>query len=51
MAITYQFGRYRLEPGLGLSRGGGLVPLPPKELALLETLVRLEGQVATHQML
>jgi len=44
----YEFGPFHLTPGLGLSRGGDFVPLAPKELALLEALVRRDGEVATH---
>jgi DNA-binding winged helix-turn-helix (wHTH) protein/Flp pilus assembly protein TadD len=46
--MVYEFGPFRLEPGGGLSRGGRFVPLPPKELSLLETLVRAEGRVVDH---
>lgn len=47
----YQFGPFRLESGWGLFRGGCFLPLPPKELAVLEVLVGLEGKLASHDVL
>jgi DNA-binding winged helix-turn-helix (wHTH) protein len=47
--FAYQFGPYRLEPGRGLMRAGTLVPLSPKEFALLEMLVKRRGEIVSHQ--
>ena len=44
--VIYEFGPYRLEPGLGLFRGCDFVALPPKELGVLAMLVGLEGRLA-----
>ncbi len=42
------FGPFVLDPGVGLFQDERFIPLPPKELALLEVLVNLQGQVASH---
>lgn len=38
-----------LDPSAGLFRGDRLVPLPPKELALLQLLVQMQGQIVSHK--
>jgi DNA-binding winged helix-turn-helix (wHTH) protein/Tfp pilus assembly protein PilF len=43
------FGSYILNPPAGLFRDDRLVPVPPKELALLTLLVQMQGQVVSHQ--
>ena len=43
------FGSYMLNPPAGLFRDDRLVPVPPKELALLTLLVQMQGQVVSHQ--
>jgi DNA-binding winged helix-turn-helix (wHTH) protein len=35
----YEFGPFKLEPGIGVTRGGLLVSMPPRALAALEVLV------------
>lgn len=47
----FEFGPYRLEAGLGLTRGGAYVALAPKELGMLEALVKREGGVVTKEEL
>lgn len=47
----FEFGLYRLEPGLGLTRGGSYVALAPKELGVLEALVKREGGVVSKEEL
>jgi len=44
----YIFGPYLLDSKSGLYRAEKPVPIPPKELALLELLVRKQGQLVTH---
>lgn len=48
LTICYEFGAYRLETNLGLTRDGIFIPLPPKELTLLETLAAAQGQVVSQ---
>ena len=48
---VFEFGPYRLEPGLGLTRGGSYIALAPKELGVLEALVRREGGVVSKEEL
>lgn len=43
------FGSYMLDSKTGLFRDDRLVPVPPKELALLTLLVQMQGQVVSHQ--
>ena len=45
----YIFGPYFLDSKSGLYRAEKPVPIPPKELALLELLVRKQGQLVTHR--
>lgn len=45
---VYIFGPFVLDPKIGLFRDERLLSLPPKELALLELLVSLQGKVARH---
>ncbi len=44
-----QFGPFRLKVGVGLWRDDREVPLPPKEMALLELLVLNQGKVVEHE--
>jgi len=44
-----QFGPFRLKAGTGLWRHDHEIQLPPKEMALLELLVRSRGEVVTHE--
>ncbi len=48
---NYDFGPYRLVCDCGLFRGNELVYLPPKELGVLEALVRRQGMVASKDEL
>ena len=47
----FGFGPYRLEPGLGLTRGGSYIALAPKELGVLEALVKREGGIVSKEEL
>ena len=44
----FLFGEFVLDSNAGLFQDERLVHIPPKELALLELLVKLQGQVASH---
>jgi DNA-binding winged helix-turn-helix (wHTH) protein len=44
-----KFGPFRMKAGSGLWRNDHEVRLPPKEMALLELLVRSQGEVVTHE--
>ena len=49
---SWSFGPFRLDPASGcLWRGEELLPLPPKPLAVLTTLVAHAGQVVTKETL
>ena len=43
------FGSFRLKVGVGLWRGDCEVPLPPKEMALLELLTLNQGKIVEHE--
>lgn len=47
--VDFEFGPYRFDQGTGLTRNGAHVPIPPKEFALLQLLLRLDGRVASHR--
>ena len=48
---TVSFGRYRLDPGVGLMSGGREVHLTPKALALLSFMAERPGEVITKEQL
>ena len=48
---TLTFGRYRLEPHIGLMSGGRNVHLTPKALALLNFIADRPGEVVTKDQL
>src|ERR1700742_4331844 len=48
---TVTFGRYRLEPGIGLTSGAREVHLTPKALGLLSYLAERPGDVITKEEL
>lgn len=45
---VFLFGPFTLDPEAGLFHHERLIRLPPKELALLQLLVQLQGRVASH---
>lgn len=47
-SALFLFGSYLLDPKQGLFRNERRVPLPPKELLLLELLLRQQGQIVSH---
>lgn len=51
MAGDIRFGRYRLHPVQGLSRGSAAIHVTPKSLALLQMLVRRAGELVTKDEL